>query len=170
MLLQQLLSEKWVSRSRRLLLLPSARALKAEYSIELAQDLKAIHGLDAEQELANILSTEILAEINREVVRTIYTNAVAGAQNNTANAGIFDLDVDSNGRWSVEKFKGLLFQIERDANAIGHQTRRGKGNILIASADVVSALGMAAFLTTLLLSKVTTVLSLMTTPLLWLEL
>ena len=123
-----------------------ARALKAEYSIEMAQDLKAIHGLDAEQELANILSTEILAEINREVVRTIYTNAVAGAQNNTANAGIFDLDVDSNGRWSVEKFKGLLFQIERDANAIGHQTRRGKGNILICSADVVSALGMAGVL------------------------
>ena len=123
-----------------------ARALKAEYSIELAQDLKAIHGLDAEQELANILSTEILAEINREVVRTIYTNAVKGAQNNTANAGIFDLDVDSNGRWSVEKFKGLLFQIERDSNAIGHETRRGKGNIIIASADVVSALGMAGVL------------------------
>jgi hypothetical protein len=123
-----------------------ARALKAEYSIEMAQDLKAIHGLDAEQELANILSTEILAEINREVVRTIYTSAVAGAQNNTANAGIFDLDVDSNGRWSVEKFKGLLFQIERDANAIGHQTRRGKGNILICSADVASALGMAGVL------------------------
>ena len=123
-----------------------ARALKAEYSIELAQDLKAIHGLDAEQELANILSTEILAEINREVVRTIYTNAVKCAQNNTATAGIFDLDVDSNGRWSVEKFKGLLFQIERDANAIGHETRRGKGNIIIASADVVSALGMAGVL------------------------
>jgi hypothetical protein len=123
-----------------------ARALKAEYSIEMAQDLKAIHGLDAEQELANILSTEILAEINREVVRTIFTNAVAGAQNNTANAGIFDLDVDSNGRWSVEKFKGLLFQIERDANAIGQQTRRGKGNILICSADVASALGMAGVL------------------------
>ena len=123
-----------------------SRALKAEYSLELAQDLKAIHGLDAEQELANILSTEILAEINREVVRTIYVNAVAGAQNNTANAGIFDLDVDSNGRWSVEKFKGLLFQIERDANAIGQQTRRGKGNILICSADVASALGMAGVL------------------------
>ncbi len=123
-----------------------ARALKAEYSIEMAQDLKAIHGLDAEQELANILSTEILAEINREVVRTIYTNAVAGAQNNTATAGKFDLDVDSNGRWSVEKFKGLLFQIERDANAIGQQTRRGKGNILICSADVASALGMAGVL------------------------
>ena len=123
-----------------------ARALKAEYSIELAQDLKAIHGLDAEQELANILSTEILAEINREVVRTIYTNAVKGAQNNTATAGIFDLDVDSNGRWSVEKFKGLLFQIERDANAIGQETRRGKGNIMICSADVASALGMAGVL------------------------
>ena len=123
-----------------------ARALKAEYSIELAQDLKAIHGLDAEQELANILSTEILAEINREVVRTIYTNAVKGAQNNTATAGIFDLDVDSNGRWSVEKFKGLLFQIERDSNAIGQETRRGKGNILICSADVASALGMAGVL------------------------
>ena len=123
-----------------------SRALKAEYSIELAQDLKAIHGLDAEQELSNILSTEILAEINREVVRTIYVNAVAGAQNNTANGGIFDLDVDSNGRWSVEKFKGLLFQIERDANAIGQQTRRGKGNILICSADVASALGMAGVL------------------------
>ena len=123
-----------------------SRALKAEYSIELAQDLKAIHGLDAEQELSNILSTEILAEINREVVRTIYVNAVEGAQNNTADAGIFDLDVDSNGRWSVEKFKGLLFQIERDANAIGQQTRRGKGNILICSADVASALGMAGVL------------------------
>ena len=123
-----------------------SRALKAEYSIELAQDLKAIHGLDAEQELANILSTEILAEINREVVRTIYTNAVAGAQNNTANAGIFDLDVDSNGRWSVEKFKGLLFQIERDANAIAQRTRRGKGNMILCSADVASALTMAGVL------------------------
>jgi len=123
-----------------------SRALKAEYSLELAQDLKAVHGLDAEQELSNILSTEILAEINREVVRTVYTNAVAGAQNNTATAGIFDLDVDSNGRWSVEKFKGLLFQIERDANAIGHQTRRGKGNIMICSADVASALAMAGVL------------------------
>ena len=123
-----------------------SRALKAEYSIELAQDLKAIHGLDAEQELSNILSTEILAEINREVVRTIYTNAVAGAQNNTANGGIFDLDVDSNGRWSVEKFKGLLFQIERDANAIAQRTRRGKGNIILCSADVASALTMAGVL------------------------
>ena len=123
-----------------------ARALKAEYSIEMAQDLKAIHGLDAEQELANILSTEILAEINREVVRSVYKVARPGAQNNTATAGIFDLDVDSNGRWSVEKFKGLLFQIERDMNAIGHETRRGKGNILICSADVASALSMAGVL------------------------
>ena len=123
-----------------------ARALKAEYSIEMAQDLKAIHGLDAETELANILSTEILAEINREVVRTIVVNAVAGAQNNTATAGIFDLDVDSNGRWSVEKFKGLLFQIERDANAIAQRTRRGKGNMVLCSADVASALTMAGIL------------------------
>jgi hypothetical protein len=123
-----------------------SRALKAEYSLELAQDLKAVHGLDAETELANILSTEVLAEINREVVRTIYTIAKPGAQNNTANAGIFDLDVDSNGRWSVEKFKGLLFQIERDANAIGQQTRRGKGNFIICSADVASALAMAGVL------------------------
>ena len=119
------------------------RALKAEYTLELAQDLKAIHGLDAESELANILSTEVLAEINREVVRTIYRIARPGAQNNVATTGTFDLDVDSNGRWSVEKFKGLLFQIERDANAIGHETRRGKGNILICSADVASALSMA---------------------------
>ena len=123
-----------------------SRALKAEYSLELAQDLKAIHGLDAESELANILSTEVLAEINREVVRTVYKIARPGAQNNTATAGIFDLDVDSNGRWSVEKFKGLLFQIERDMNAIGHETRRGKGNILICSADVASALSMAGVL------------------------
>ena len=123
-----------------------SRALKAEYSLELAQDLKAVHGLDAESELANILSTEVLAEINREVVRTVYNIARPGAQNNTANPGIFDLDVDSNGRWSVEKFKGLLFQIERDLNAIGHETRRGKGNILICSADVASALSMAGVL------------------------
>ena len=116
-----------------------SRALKAEYTLELAQDLKAIHGLDAEQELANILSSEILAEINREVVRTVYTVAKSGAQNNTANAGRFDLDVDSNGRWSVEKFKGLMFQIERDANAIAQETRRGKGNFIITSADVASA-------------------------------
>ena len=123
-----------------------SRALKAEYSMELAQDLKAIHGLDAETELANILSTEILAEINREVVRSIYNTAVKGAAINTTTAGIFDLDTDSNGRWSVEKFKGLLYQLERDANAIGQQTRRGKGNIIICSADVASALQMAGVL------------------------
>ena len=123
-----------------------SRALKAEYSLELAQDLKAIHGLDAEAELANILSTEILAEINREVIRTIYKIAEAGAQVNTATSGIFDLDVDSNGRWSVEKFKGLLFQIERDANAIAQRTRRGKGNMIMCSADVASALTMAGVL------------------------
>jgi len=122
------------------------RALKAEYTMELAQDLKAIHGLDAETELANILSAEILAEINREVVRNIYVSAVKGAQANTTTAGIFDLDTDSNGRWSVEKFKGLMFAIERDANAIGQQTRRGKGNMLIVSADVASALQMAGVL------------------------
>ena len=123
-----------------------SRALKAEYTMELAQDLKAIHGLDAETELANLLSSEILAEINREVVRTIYTTAKAGAQVNTTTAGIFDLDTDSNGRWSVEKFKGLLFQLERDANAIGQQTRRGKGNMIICSADVASALQMSGVL------------------------
>jgi len=123
-----------------------SRALKAEYTMELAQDLKAIHGLDAETELANILSTEILAEINREVIRSLYVTAVAGAQVNTTTAGIFDLDTDSNGRWSVEKFKGLMFQIERDANAIGQQTRRGKGNMIICSADVASALQMAGVL------------------------
>ena len=123
-----------------------SRALKAEYSLELAQDLKAIHGLNAEAELANILSTEILAEINREVIRTIYKTAETGAQVNTATAGTFDLDTDSNGRWSVEKFKGLLFQIERDANAIAQRTRRGKGNIILCSADVASALTMAGVL------------------------
>jgi hypothetical protein len=123
-----------------------SRALKAEYSLELAQDLKAIHGLNAEAELANILSTEILAEINREVIRTIYKSAVSGARSNTATAGTFDLDVDSNGRWSVEKFKGLIFQIERDANAIAQQTRRGKGNMILCSADVASALAMAGVL------------------------
>jgi len=123
-----------------------SRALKAEYTMELAQDLKAIHGLDAETELSNILSTEILAEINREVIRSLYVTAVAGAQVNTTAAGTFDLDTDSNGRWSVEKFKGLMFQIERDANAIGQQTRRGKGNMLIVSADVASALQMAGVL------------------------
>ena len=123
-----------------------SRALKAEYSLELAQDLKAIHGLNAEAELANILSTEILAEINREVIRTIYKTAEQGAVQNTATAGVFDLDIDSNGRWSVEKFKGLLFQIERDANAIAQRTRRGKGNIIMCSADVASALTMAGVL------------------------
>ncbi len=123
-----------------------SRALKAEYSLELAQDLKAIHGLNAEAELANILSTEILAEINREIIRTIYNVAKPGAQSNTATAGTFDLDVDSNGRWSVEKFKGLIFQIERDANAIAQQTRRGKGNMIVCSADVASALTMAGVL------------------------
>jgi len=123
-----------------------SRALKAEYSLELAQDLKAIHGLDAETELSNILSTEILAEINREVIRTIYQTAVAGAQYGTTTAGYFDLDTDSNGRWSVERFKGLIFQIERDANVIAKQTRRGKGNVLIVSSDVASAMAMAGVL------------------------
>ena len=123
-----------------------SRALKAEYSLELAQDLRAIHGLNAEAELANILSTEILAEINREVIRTIYKSAESGAQTNVATQGKFDLDVDSNGRWSVEKFKGLIFQIERDANAIAQRTRRGKGNMILCSADVASALTMAGVL------------------------
>ena len=123
-----------------------SRALKAEYTMELAQDLKAIHGLDAEQELSNILSAEILAEINREVVRTINYSAVAGAQKNTTTAGTFDLDTDSNGRWSVEKFKGLMFQIERDANELAKATRRGKGNIMITSSDVASALQMTGVL------------------------
>ena len=123
-----------------------SRALKAEYTTELAQDLKAIHGLDAETELANMLQAELLADINREVVRTVYNNAVTGAQSGTASAGIFDLDVDANGRWSVEKFKGLMFQIEREANEIAKQTRRGKGNIIICSSDVASALQMAGVL------------------------
>jgi len=122
------------------------RALKAEYSIELAQDLKSVHGLDAEGELSNILSTEILAEINREVIRTVYYSSKVGAQYGTATAGTFDLDVDSNGRWSVEKFKGLLFQIEREANAIAQQTRRGRGNFIICSSDTASALAMAGVL------------------------
>jgi hypothetical protein len=122
------------------------RALKAEYSIELAQDMKSVHGLDAEGELSNILSAEILAEINREVIRTIYKTAKVGAQVGTATAGTFDLDVDSNGRWSVEKFKGLLFQVEREANAIAQQTRRGRGNFIICSSDVASALAMAGVL------------------------
>jgi len=122
-----------------------SRALKAEYTTELAQDLKAVHGLDAETELANILQSEILVEINRELVRTIYTNAKAGATA-TAVAGTFDLDVDANGRWSVEKFKGLMFQIEQEANAIAKGTRRGKGNMVICSSDVASALQMAGVL------------------------
>ena len=123
-----------------------SRALKAEYTMELAQDLKAVHGLDAETELANILSTEILAEINREVIRTIYEQAVVGAAYGTTTKGTFDLDTDSNGRWSVEKFKGLVFQIERECNAIAKATRRGKGNTLILSSDVASALAMAGVL------------------------
>ncbi len=123
-----------------------SRALKAEYSMELAQDLKAVHGLDAETELANILSSEILAEINREVIRTIYSTAKVGAQVGTTTAGTFDLDTDSNGRWMVEKVKGLAFQIEREANTIAKQTRRGKGNIMICSSDVASALAMAGIL------------------------
>jgi len=123
-----------------------SRALKAEYTMELAQDLKAIHGLDAETELSNILTGEILAEINREVVRTINITATQGASSGTTTAGVFDLDVDANGRWSVEKFKGLMFQIEREANAIAKATRRGKGNIIICSSDVASALQMAGVL------------------------
>ena len=122
-----------------------SRALKAEYTTELAQDLKAIHGLDAETELANMLSAELLAEINREVVRTVYTSAVAGSAG-TASPGTFNLDVDANGRWSVEKFKGLMFQIEREANSIAKATRRGKGNIILCSSDVASALQMAGVL------------------------
>ena len=123
-----------------------SRALKAEYSMELAQDLKAVHGLDAETELANILSTEILAEINREVIRTIYTSAKVGAQVGTTTQGTFDLDTDSNGRWMVEKIKGLAFQLEREANVIAKTTRRGKGNVMICSSDVASALAMAGLL------------------------
>ncbi len=131
-----------------------SRALKAEYTMELAQDLKAIHGLDAETELSNILSAEILAEINREVVRSIYVGAEFGQADNdnsngainTTTAGIFDLDTDSNGRWSVERFKGLMFAVERDANTIAQRTRRGKGNIIICSSDVASALQMAGVL------------------------
>ena len=123
-----------------------SRALKAEYSIELAQDLKAVHGLDAEAELSNFLSREITAEINREVIRKIYTIAMPGADYGTTNAGTFDLDTDANGRWSVERFKGMLFQIERDANRIAEITRRGRGNMLLCSADVASALTMAGML------------------------
>jgi len=122
------------------------RALKAEYTMELAQDLKAIHGLDAETELANILSTEILAEINREIIRTLYYIAKPGAQKSTTTQGTFDLDTDSNGRWLEEKFKGMLFQVERDANQIARETRRGKGNFIICSSDVASALAMTGIL------------------------
>ena len=123
-----------------------SRALKAEYTMELAQDLRAIHGLDAETELSNILSSEILAEINREVIRTINVTATRGATENVTTTGVFDLDTDSNGRWSVEKFKGLMFQVEREANQIAKATRRGKGNIIICSSDVASALQMAGVL------------------------
>ena len=122
-----------------------SRALKAEYTLELAQDLKAIHGLDAESELANILSSEILAEINREVIRNVNIQAKTGAAA-TSSAGTFNLDVDANGRWSVEKFKGLLFQIERESNFIAKDTRRGKGNFILCSSDVASALSMAGVL------------------------
>ena len=122
------------------------RALKAEYTMEIAQDLKAVHGLDAEAELANILSAEILAEINREVIRSLYLVAVAGAQQDTDVPGEFDLDVDSNGRWSVEKFKGLMYQLERDANAIAKETRRGRGNFIICDSDTASALSMTGLL------------------------
>ena len=123
-----------------------SRALKAEYTMELAQDLKAIHGLDAETELANILSTEILAEINREIIRTLYYIAKPGAQKSVTTPGVFDLDTDSNGRWLEEKFKGMLFQVERDANQIARETRRGKGNFIICSSDVASALAMTGIL------------------------
>ena len=123
-----------------------SRALKAEYTMELAQDLRAVHGLDAETELSNILSSEILAEINREVVRTVNVTATRGATENVTTSGVFDLDTDSNGRWSVEKFKGLMFQVEREANQIAKATRRGKGNLIICSSDVASALQMAGVL------------------------
>lgn len=123
-----------------------SRALKAEYSMEIAQDLKAIHGLEVESELSNLLSAEILAEINREVVRTINVSAVPGSQTDTTTTGIFDLDTDANGRWSVEKFKGLMYHLEREANAVAKATRRGKGNMIIASSDVASALQMAGVL------------------------
>ena len=122
------------------------RALKAEYTTELAQDLKAIHGLDAETELANMLSQEILAEINREIIRKIYTIAKPGAQVGTTTAGTYDLDTDSNGRWSVERWKGLAFQIQRDANAIGKDTRFGRGNFVIVGSDVAAALAASGYL------------------------
>ena len=124
-----------------------SRALKAEYSLELAQDLKAIHGLDAETELANILSTEILAEINREVIRTINSQAKNGAQqSNVTVNGVFNLSSDADGRWSAEKFKGLTVQIDRESNVIAKETRRGKGNVVICSSDVATALAAAGSL------------------------
>jgi hypothetical protein len=123
-----------------------SRALKAEYSMEIAQDLKAIHGLEVENELSNLLSAEILAEINREVVRTINVCAVRGSTTDTTTDGVYDLDTDSNGRWMVEKFKGMMYQLEREANAIAKGTRRGKGNMVICSSDVASALQMAGIL------------------------
>lgn len=124
-----------------------SRALKADYSLEMAQDLKAVHGLDADAELSNMLAAEILAEINREVVRTINVTSKVGSQDGTtAVPGLFNLDVDANGRWSVEKFKGLMFHVEREANKIAKLTRRGKGNIIICSSDVASALQMAGVL------------------------
>lgn len=122
------------------------RALKGQYSLELAQDLKAIHGLDAEVELANILSTEMLAELNREIVRTIYRSATRGASYGTATAGTFDLDVDANGRWSGEKFKGMYFHFERERGVIARATRRGRGNLAIVSSDVAAALAMTGAL------------------------
>lgn len=124
----------------------NTRGLKAEYTMELAQDLKAIHGLDAEQELINILQAEILAEINREIIRTINVTAKQGSQTDVTSAGTFNLDVDSNGRWSVEKFKGLYFHMEREAHVIAKETRRGKGNFILCSADVASALAAAGYL------------------------
>ena len=124
-----------------------SRALKAEYSLELAQDLKAIHGLDAETELANILSTEILAEVNREVIRTINSQAKTGClQASTALNGIFNMSSDADGRWSVEKFKGLIVQLERECNVIAKETRRGKGNFIVCSSDVASALHASGML------------------------
>ena len=123
-----------------------SRALKAEYTTELQQDLKAVHGLDAEAELSNILTTEIVAEMNREMIRTVYSTAVLGCESGTAQKGVYNLDADADGRWSVEKFKGLLYQIEREANAIARTTKRGKGNVMICSADVASALAMAGVL------------------------
>jgi len=131
----------------RLAVEAKTRALKAEYSTELAQDLKAVHGLDAESELANILSTEILNEINRELIHTLYRTAKGGCQQaDLTSAGVYDLNTDSDGRWSAERFRGLMFQIEREANQIAKETRRGKGNFVVCSSDVASALAMGGFL------------------------